>query len=106
MAYKYFFDVKTKASFSLEGPQPQSLYTGGLLKVITAGLKAGQKIPVHPESLIVYTFLEGNGWMMVDGERLAVGPGAIVIALGGAQRGIEAENELIFVALRISELFH
>ena len=55
---------------------------------------------------MVYTFLEGNGWMMVDGERLAVGPGAIVIALAGAQRGIEAEDDLIFVALRISELFH
>lgn len=104
MTFKYFSDVKTKVIFSSEGPQPQSLFTEGQLKVITAGLKAGQKIPVHPEGLAVYTFIEGNGWMIVDGERLAVGPGTAVITLAGAQRGIEAESQLIFVAARISEL--
>lgn len=106
MTYKYFPDVKTKVIFSSEGPQPQGLYTEGELKVITAGLEAGQKIPVHPEGLAVYTFLEGKGWMIVDGERLLVGPGASVITLAGAKRGIEADSRLIFVAARISELSH
>jgi quercetin dioxygenase-like cupin family protein len=106
MTFKYFSDVKTRVILSSEGPQPQSLYSEGQLKVITAGLQAGQKIPVHPEGLAVYTFLEGNGWMVVDGERLAVTPGATVITLAGAQRGIEAESQLIFVAARISELSH
>ena len=106
MTYKYFPDVKTRVLFSSEGPQPQNLYTEGQLKVITAGLKAGQKIPAHPEGLALYTFLEGNGWMVVDGERLAVGPGSTVITLAGAQRGIEAESQLIFIAVRITELSH
>jgi len=106
MTYKYFADVKEKVVFSSPGPQPQSLYTEGELKVITAGLEAGQKIPVHPEGLAVYTFLEGKGWMVVDGERLSVSPGACVITLSGAQRGIEADTRLIFVAARISELSH
>jgi quercetin dioxygenase-like cupin family protein len=106
MRYKHFADVKAKVIFSSEGAQPQSLYTEGQLKVITAGLEAGQKIPIHPEGLAVYTFLEGNGWMIVDGERLLVGPGACVITLSGAQRGIEADTRLIFLAARISESPH
>ncbi len=106
MAYKYYLDVKTKVIFSPDGPQPQGLYTEGQLKVITAGLEAGQKIPIHPEGLAVYTFLEGKGWMTVDGERLLVGPGTCVVTLEGAQRGIEADTRLIFLAARISELAH
>lgn len=104
MTYIYFPDVKTKVIFSSEGPQPQVLYTEEELKVITAGLEAGQKISTHPEGLAVYTFLEGKGWMIADGERLPVGPGACVITLAGAQRGIEAETRLVFQAARISEL--
>lgn len=103
MTFKYFSDVKAKVIYSSEGAQPQSLLTERQFKVITAGLKPGQKIPIHPEGLAVYTFLEGNGWMEVDGERLVVGPGAIVITLAGAQRGIEAESQLIFVAVRVSD---
>jgi quercetin dioxygenase-like cupin family protein len=106
MAFKYFPDVKTKVIFSPEGPQPQSLYTEGQLKVITAGLNAGQKIPVHPEGLAVYIFLEGHGWMVVDGQRLEVSPGSTIITQAGAQRGIEAESQLVFIAARITELFH
>ncbi len=106
MAFKYFPDLKKKIVFSSEGPQPQSLFMDGPLKVITAGLEAGQAIPVHPEGLAVYTFLEGTGWMVVDGERLEVGPGTTIITLTGAHRGIEAESQLIFIAARITELFH
>lgn len=106
MLFKYFPDVKKNAVFSSEGPQPQSLYTEGQLKIITAGLKAGQKIPVHPEGLAVYTFLEGNGWMVVDDTRLAVSPGSTIVTLAGAHRGIEAESQMIFVAARITEISH
>ncbi len=103
MNHQYFPDVKSKVIFSPDGPRPQSLYSIGQLKVITAGLEAGQKIPVHPEGLAIYTFLEGNGWMVVDGERLSVGPNAVVITQAGAHRGIEAVSRLTFVAARISE---
>ena len=104
MGYKYFPDVKSKVIFSAQGAQPQRLYTKGQLKVITAGLEAGQKIPIHPEGLAIYTFLEGKGWMIVDGERLVVGPGACVVTQAGASRGIEADSRLVFLAARISEL--
>ena len=106
MAYKYFSDVKTKAIFSSQDAQPQSLYTKGQLKVITAGLMAGQKIPIHPEGLVIYTFLEGKGWMVVDAERPSVRPGACVITQAGAKRGIEATSRLVFLAARISQLPH
>jgi quercetin dioxygenase-like cupin family protein len=106
MAYKYFADVKTRVIFSPQGAQPQGLFTDGQLKVITAGLEAGQSIPPHPEGLAIYTFLEGSGAMIVDGERLPVGPGATVITLSGALRSIEADTRLIFIAARISEIPH
>lgn len=102
MTYKYFLDVKNKVIFSAEGSQPQNLYSEGEFKILAAGLEAGQKIPIHPEGLAIYTFLEGNGWMVVDGDRLLVSPGAIVITQAGTQRGIEADSRLIFVATRIS----
>lgn len=106
MKYKYFPDVKTKVIFSSEKVQPQILLIEGELKVITAGLNAGQSIQIHPEGLAVYTFLKGTGVMIVDGERLAVKPGATIVTPTGAQRGIEAESEMIFVATRISEIPH
>jgi quercetin dioxygenase-like cupin family protein len=105
MGYKYFSDVKVKVIFSTEGPQPQSLCAEDEFKIITAGLEAGQKIPIHPEGLAIYSFLEGKGWMVVDGERLVVGPGAVVITQAGTQRGIEADSRLIFIATRFYTTF-
>ncbi len=106
MRYEYISDAKEKVVFSLEGSQPQSLYAQDEFKVILAGLEAGQKIPIHPEGLAIYTFLEGNGWMVVDGDRLLVNPGAIVITQAGTHRGIEADSRMIYMATRISASFH
>ena len=88
--------------FSPAGPQPQVLAENEKLKVIVAGLEPGQKIPQHPEGLAMYHFLEGAGWMNVDSERFAVGPGATVITPAGASRGIEAETQLAFLAARVA----
>jgi quercetin dioxygenase-like cupin family protein len=104
MKNKYIQDVKTKAIFSPDKVQPQILFTEGELKVVTVGLEAGQSIPAHPEGLAVYTFLEGQGVMIVDGERMAVKPGATIITQPGALRGVEAESKLIFVGVRITTL--
>ena len=106
MAFKYFPDTQEKVVFSPEGVQPQTLFQQGEAKVLVGGLEAGQKIPAHPEGLAVYHFLEGRGWMLVDGERLAVAPGTTVITLEGAPRGMEAETRLIFLATRITEMAH
>ncbi len=104
MAYKYYPNPKEKVVFSNEGPQPHELYAEGEVKVIVAGLNPGQKIPVHPEGLSSFQFLEGKGVMIVDGERLAVGPGTVIIAGHGASRGMEAETRLTFLAVRITEV--
>ncbi len=93
---------KEKVVYSAAGPQPQILIENEKLKVLIAGLEPGQVIPPHPESLAVYHFLGGTGWMRVDGERFAVGPGATVITLAGSVRGIEAETQLAFLATRVA----
>lgn len=106
MAYKYYPNPLEKIVFSPDGPQPQSLFTDGQVKIIVVGLVAGQKIPVHPEGLASFQFLEGKGVMIVDGKRLPVEPGTVIIAQDGAPRGIEAETQLKFIAVRITELAH
>ena len=95
-------DWKEKVVYSMQGPQPQVLVETDKLKVLVAGLEAGQKIPQHPESLGMYYFLEGTGWIIVNGERLAVAPGAIVIVPEGTARGIDAETRLAFLAARVA----
>jgi len=92
---------KDKVVFSAAGPQPQILIENEKLKVLIGGLEPGQMIPPHPASWAVYHFLEGTGWMRVDDERIAVGPGVTVVAPAGAARGIEAETRLAFLATRV-----
>ena len=91
-----------KVFFGTDGPQPEILVENEKMKVILAGLKPGQKIPVHPESLATYHFLEGSGSMVVDNERYAITAGAIVITPEGSARGIEANTKLVFLAVRVS----
>lgn len=86
MAYEYFSDPQEKIVFLVDGPQPQSLFAEGEIKVIVAGLNAGPKIPVRPEGLSVYQFIEGTGTMVVDGERLQIKPGVVIIT-GEARHG-------------------
>lgn len=104
MAYKYYPKPLEKVVFSAEGPQPQVLFADGQVKIIVAGLEAGQKIPVHPEGLGSFQFLDGKGVMIVDGDRLSVGPGTVIIVEHGAPRGMEAETALTFIAVRITDL--
>jgi len=93
---------KEKVVFSAAGPQPQILAETDTLKVILGGLEAGQQIPLHPEGLALYYFLEGTGWMNVEDERFAVQPGTIVITPAGAKRGVDAETRLAFLATRVA----
>lgn len=102
MTYNLIPNWEKKVNFSAEGPKPQVLEENNQLKVVLAGLEPGQKIPEHPENLGMYYFLEGNGWMIVDGERLAVSQGTTVITPQGAVRGVEAETRLAFIAARVA----
>lgn len=96
----YYADTKAQAAFAASGPQPRFLLDSEHFKVVLAGLEAGQQIPVHPDAMAVYHFLEGAGTMIIDEHHFAVCPGATVIALAGARRGVIADSRLIFLACK------
>lgn len=98
-----FYPAVTElAVFDGDGPRPQFLLDSEKLKVIVAGLKPGQQIPVHAESLAVYTFLAGEGVMTVNDSDFPVSANATVIAPAGSRRGIRAISQLTFLAAKAS----
>ena len=97
-----FPNWRDEVVYSAEGPQPQILMENDDIRILVAGLEPGQKLAEHCETAAMYHFLEGTGWMLVDGERLEVGPGATVVMPGGTVRGMEAATRLTFLATRIS----
>ena len=97
-----FPDWREKVVYSADGPQPQILMANDKVKVIVAGLEPGQKIPEHAEKSAMYHFLSGSGWMLVDGQRLAVTAGATVVMPDGSVRGMEAATRMAFLATRIA----
>lgn len=103
MTYQFFPDVKNMVIFSPAGAHPQNLYTDGRFKLLIAGMEPGQVIPMHPEGFTLYLFLEGAGWMVVDDQRLKVGPGSAIVASAGSMRSIEADATIIYMTVRLSE---
>ncbi|MGB3713338.1 MAG: cation transporter [Candidatus Promineifilaceae bacterium] len=85
-------------TYSTDGPHHKKLIETDEYKAVLVGLEANQKIPPHPASAATYHFLDGTGWMVVDGERLGVGPGATVVVPTGVPRGVQAETRLAFLA--------
>lgn len=102
MATIHYPDWKEKVVFAPDRPRPQVLMENERLKVVLAGLEAGQKIPPHPEVQGVFTVLEGNGWMVLDAERIPISQGTIVYAPPGSVRGFEATTRLVFLAVRVT----
>jgi quercetin dioxygenase-like cupin family protein len=85
-----------------ERPSPQTMIENERVRVIIAGLKPGQRIPVHPEAAAVYHFLEGQGVMTVDGAQFPVQQGTVIVMDEGAERGLLAESQMIFLAVRLA----
>lgn len=85
-----------------ERPNPQNMIENDRVRVIIAGLKAGQRIPVHPEAAAVYHFLEGMGVMTVDDAQFPVQQGVMIVMDEGARRGLLAETQLVFMAVRLA----
>ena len=100
--FSHYPDWAQKVVYSPEGPRPQPLYQDEKVKVVVAGLEAGQAIPPHPEVQAVFHCLQGTGWMVVNGERLSFDAGATVVVPPGASRGVEAESRLAFLAVRLA----
>ena len=88
---------KEIVEFASDGPNHQKLIETDAFRAVLVGLEAGQRIAPHPGAAAVYHFLKGSGWMIADGERLAVEPGATVVVPSGAARGVEAKTQLAFL---------
>jgi quercetin dioxygenase-like cupin family protein len=78
--------------FGDQRPSPQTMFENDRVRVIIAGLRPGQRIPVHPEAAAVYHFLEGQGTMTVDDQTFLVQAGTVIMMNEGAQRGMLAET--------------
>lgn len=89
--------------FGETGPDPQTLMENERVRVIIAGLKPGQRIPVHPESAAVYHFIEGQGTMFVDDQEYQIQPGTVISMDEGAKRGMAAETQIVFLAIRLAK---
>lgn len=83
--------------FADDSPKPWTLLETPTFRAVLVGLLPGQRIPPHPAPASAYHILEGTGWMIVDGERLTIQPGATVVVPDGAVRGVEAETRLAFL---------
>jgi quercetin dioxygenase-like cupin family protein len=94
-------DWREVVTYAAPGPQPTLLYDEPDLRVLVAGLEPGGRIPAHPERAAVYHALEGEGTLVLDGERLSFAAGTTIIAPKGASRGIEAASRLAFLAVRV-----
>ena len=96
----FYADTAAQAIFGKAGPQPQFLLDSEHFKVALVALEAGQQISVHPEAMAMYHFLEGKGTMTVNEQPYPIAPGATVIVLAGAERGMRADTRLIFLAAK------
>lgn len=91
------FHWKEGVKPGIDGPEPQPLLEDDQLKMVLVELAPEQRIPPHPVPAAVYYFIEGTGWMTVDGNRFEVGAGLIVRTPNGAQRSLEASTRLVFL---------
>lgn len=89
-------------TYGEQRPNPQTMMENQRVRVIIAGLRPGQRIPAHPEAAAVYHFLEGQGVMSVDGAQFPVQQGTVIVMDEGAQRGLLAETQLVFMAVRLA----
>ena len=96
-------DWKEIVVYSAKGMQPQVLVETENYKSVLVGMAAGNIMPPHPEGSAIFHFLEGIGRMIVGEESIAVRAGATVIVPDGARRGIEAETQLAFLAVRLPQ---
>lgn len=100
MDKKYFQNILQEVTFPEGGAEPRILLQQGETKAVLAGLKAGNQIPPHPESAALYYFLQGEGLMQVEDQKLPVTPGSVILTESDAARGIQATTDLAFIAFR------
>jgi copper chaperone len=95
---KHYSSWKELVAYSSDGPKHTELIKTEGYNAVVVGLETGQKISPHPAPTASYHFLEGSGWMIVDGERIAVEQGSTVVVPAGIPRGMEADTRLAVLA--------
>ena len=98
-----FQNWKELVVYSAKGMQPKVLVETENYKSVVAGMAPGNSMPPHAEGPAIFHFLEGTGKMIVGEENLSVQAGATVVVPNGANRGIEAETQLAFLAVRLPQ---
>ena len=102
MSQKHIYqNWKDIVVYSDKAPQPYVLVETEKYKSVIAGLQPGKKMPPHAEGPAIFHFLEGVGRMIVGDEISSVQAGTTVVVPDGATRGIEAETQLAFLAVRL-----
>ncbi len=83
--------------FRPDGPGVNVLHESAELKVVLVGLRAGQSLPVHPGPAASFLFLAGDAVMVVGDDEVPTGAGGIVVVPPGANRGVRAVGDTVFV---------
>lgn len=88
--------------FGDQRPQPNVLADTELQRVVLGALRAGQSIPTHADRGGTFVFLEGTGTFHVAGQDLPAVPGLVVQLADDTPRGVDAETDLVFLAVRVA----
>lgn len=87
--------------FGDDRPIPQNIIEDATTRVVLGALQPGQRIPVHPEEKAVYQFVAGEGVMTINGNEQPVKEGTVILVPAGALRGLAADTQLVFLAVRM-----
>lgn len=104
MEMKAIFGSAAKlAEFGDESFFPKVLFQSERAKVMLAGLKAGQEIPLHAPSVdLAVAVLEGIGDMWVDDASHPVASGDIAVIPAGTTRGFRARGGRMILLIVVS----
>ncbi len=83
--------------FSPAGPSVNVLHESPDLKVVLVGLRAGQRLPVHPGPAASFLVLAGDAVVVVGEDEVSAGTGTVVVVPPGANRGVRAESDVVFL---------
>jgi quercetin dioxygenase-like cupin family protein len=81
-------------TYGENGPSKRVLAESDTLKYVLVGLGAFLRIPPHPTPTTVFHVLEGNGWLVINGERTPIEAKETIVAPAGVRRGLEAESRM------------
>ncbi len=79
------------------GPQVTLLHQSDTLKVVLVGLGAGMGLPAHTGAAASFHILDGHCTVQVGDETVEASAGSTVVIPDGAQRGVKATSDVVFL---------